>query len=301
MVELETKPKVEGNEQVRDPKSKVKTKKKLNILLVCPLAVGETRLHPLTWRSIQDVIWEQPLDMLVMRDDAPDAPHMVNLTAKLNRARDIFLRGDYDAMWVVEADMIVPTHALQRLTRVKADVAYGVYCTRRMNHRWLTYAALEGNGEGPVAKPDEWGKAIETHGAGFGCTLIYRRVLDAFEFHAGSDGEGADWLLAKDLVANGYRQMHDFGVLCGHISRHDPVQVIWPVENAPYYTTVDPDKEARRALARDAQGGTYIARRAITSQTTGATIPIGSKIELSAALAANFLQRGIVDIYEGEI
>lgn len=275
--------------------------KNLSILIVCPMAIGASRIHPLTWQSIQDIAWDRPLDLLFLRDDAPDTPHLSNLATKLNRARDIFLQGTYDAMLIVEADMIVPVHALQRLTRGKSDVAYGVYCTRRGTHRWLAYDALEGNGDGPVAMPKTWGTTVKTQGAGFGCTLIHRRALEALEFHEDENGEGADWNFAKDLVANGMRQVHDFGVLCGHIIQHSPVQVVWPIEDAPYYAITEPDKAARRALAQNAQGGIYVALKAISSQTTGETIPIGGKIELSAALAADFLQRRIVDIYEGEI
>ncbi len=282
--------------------AKSKAKKTLSILLVCPLAVGEKRLHDLTWQSIQGLAWDQPLDILLMRDDAPDSPHIANLTAKLNRAQAIFLQGSYDAMFVVESDMVIPSLALQRLSRVKASVAYGVYCTRRGTQRWLAYAALEGNGEGPVARPSEWGKVMETHGVGFGCTLIHRPVLEAFEFRAGPDGEGADWNLAKDLVANGYTQAHDFGVLCGHILHDESnLRIAWPIETAPYYEITEPVRDARKALAERAVDGVYVARKPILSQATGEVIPAGEKIELSAALAADFLQRKIVDFIEGEL
>lgn len=295
MVELKTK---------SQAKSSTKKKKTLSILLVCPLAIGETRLHDLTWQSIQDLLWDQPVDILLMRDDAPDSPHMSNLTAKLNHARSLFLQGNYDAMFVVESDMVVPPHALLRLTRVKADVAYGVYCTRRADYRWLAYAALgDRNGEGPVVKA-EWGKVVETRGVGFGCTLIQRRVLEAFEFREGQNGEGADWNLAKDLEANGYRQAHDFGVLCGHIlTRNAPHQIVWPIEEPPYHKIDDLGRNARNALAEQAHDGTYIALKPILSQRTGKTLQPGETIELSAALAADFLRRKIVDVIptEGEL
>lgn len=282
-------------------KSKVATKN-LSVLIVCPLAVGENRLHDLTWQSIQNLVWSQPLDILLMRDDAPDSPHMQNLTDKMNRARTVFLQGTYDAMLLIESDMVVPSIALQRLARVKADVAYGVYCNRHTSHRWLAYAALERSGEGPVARPDKWGTVLETHGVGFGCTLIHRRALEAFEFRAGPDDAGADWNFAVDLVAGGYRQAHDFGVLCGHaMSRADSHRVVWPIEDAPYYAIVDLDADARKALADHATDGLYIARKVLTSFTTGKEVLPGETIELPAALAADFLQRKIVDVYQGEL
>jgi hypothetical protein len=274
--------------------------KKISVLLVCPMATGQNRIHEQTWQSIQGLVWNQPLDLLFLRDDAPDSPHMTNLTGKMNRAREVFLHGDYDAMLVVESDMIVPPHALQRLSRVKADVAYGVYCSRRGTHRWLAYAALEEHGKGPVVTPVGWGKVTESNGVGFGCTLIRRNVLEALTFHEGPNGEGTDWNFAVDLVAGSYRQAHDFGVICGHILQADPLKILWPIENAPYYEITEPAREERKHLANNAHGGSYITRTALTSRSTGQTTPAGTIVHLSAAQAADFLQREIVDPYEGE-
>lgn len=274
-------------------------KKQLSILLVCPFATGQLRIHDLTWQSIQGIVWDQPIDILLLRDDKPTTPHMTNLTAKMNRARDIFLQGDYDAMWVIESDMVVPAHALQRLSRLKADVAYGVYCSRRSQHRWLAYAALEGKGQGPSVTP-EWGKPIASHGVGFGCTLIHRHVLEALSFHENQDGDGADWNLAVDLVAGDFSQVHDFGVLCGHIINDAPMRIVWPSDQAPYHEFTEPGRDARNAMAHSAKGGAYIARTPITSQTTGLTTPAGETVYLSAAQAADFLKREIVDLVEDQ-
>ncbi len=79
-----------------------------------------------------------------------------------------------------------------------------------------------------------WGQAIETSGVGLGCTLIWRRVLEAIPFRCDLPEEHAnDWEFALDVKAAGFVQKHDLGVACGHLS--------YDVENAPVAYWPDPD------------------------------------------------------------
>lgn len=272
--------------------------KKFSVLLVCPMSTGQLRIHDLTWQSIQGIAWDQPIDILFLRDDKPTTPHMTNLTAKMNRARDIFLHSDYDAMWVVESDMIVPPHTLQRFSRAKADVIYGLYCSRHRDHPWLAFKALQGNGQGDKITPDHWGKIVSSQGVGFGCTLIRRNVLESLSFREGPDGQWPDWNFSLDLASQGFKQVHDLGVVCGHII--EPQRVLWPIGEAPYHLIDDYIFNAKQALIHSAVEGEYALRTAITSITTGLTTQAGETVYLSAAQAADFLKREIVDLVEGD-
>lgn len=77
-----------------------------------------------------------------------------------------------------------------------------------------------------------WGKVAETKGVGMGCTLIHRNVLEAIEFrNAPNDEVADDWLFSLDCVEHGFKQMHDFGVVCGHIMPDG--NVVWPNPQSP--------------------------------------------------------------------
>jgi len=117
------------------------------ILVTVPAA--PSGVHPLTLQSIMALKWDGAIDYLILRNDQPDRPHYHDLALKLNTAREFALLGDYDAMMVIEADMIVPSHALQRLMRVRgADIVYALYCSRRDHHQWLVFESIISEGGG---------------------------------------------------------------------------------------------------------------------------------------------------------
>ncbi len=149
------------------------------------------------------------------------------------------LDSGYDALWTVEADMIVPPDALRRLAAVDADVAYGLYVSRHGRLQWLAYLSVtEHSGTSISVLPERareaWGKVIETQGAGMGCTLIHRHVLEAIPFRRISGTQLAnDWYFSLDCIAHGFRQAHDMGCVCGHIQGLPSPKIYWP----------DPDDE----------------------------------------------------------
>jgi hypothetical protein len=196
--------------------------------------------------------WDGELDFLFLSGgDSTDVYQAV--TDKYNRARQQALAGGYDAMFCVEADMIIPSDALAKLAAVGADVAYGLYCWRHVPAlgMWNAYPIVtERSGYSLSHIKDEaraaWGHIAEIAGVGLGCTLIQRRVLEALSFHHAYADDvrkipvHCDWLLAEDCQAHGFTQAMDLSVVCGHIRPDAPRGVVWPDPTRHDLYRIDP-------------------------------------------------------------
>lgn len=209
-------------------------------------------VHPATMAAIWGLEWNHPIDVMFGWQVEGEIAHPYDdINDKYNRARATVLQGDYDALLTVEADMLIPSDALQRLAAVDADVAYGLYCSRHNRsgrpdgYKWLAFQyASEAASISWSAHPRHairrkvWGKVAETHGLGFGCTLIHRHVLAAFPFrtHA-THAVSNDWMFSLDCQAHGFKQAHDFGLVCGHILS-DGVNAIWPDIDAEHLYSI---------------------------------------------------------------
>jgi len=66
---------------------------------------------------------------------------------------------------------------------------------------------------------------LEVSGVGFGCTLIYRRVLEKLEMRGG-DHPAPDNYFATDCLRAGFKQVCRFDVQCGHINND---VILWPL------------------------------------------------------------------------
>ncbi len=197
------------------------------------------RIFGRTLNSIMRLRWPGELHILFDRDDHPKIDnHYAHLAWRHNQIRDKMFREGYDAVLMVEADMIVPEDTLERLTAVDADVVYGLYCSRHNDHRWLVATEL-GMGSSKFLSYDRerakasWGQVVPSVGVGMGCTLIYRHVFKKVKFRVVPGpgiGHGAadDWYFALDCQTAGFRQATDLGVVCGHITTHPAPMVIWP-------------------------------------------------------------------------
>jgi len=182
--------------------------------------------RPETLESVAALAWEGRFDHEVSWHNPYPAGDPRNVTAQMERGRQMALEGGYDALLSVEHDMRVPPNALQRLWNLQAPVAYGVYLFRHgtpVLNVYERYPAPSVNvGESLSLHPAALARALrrgvaEVSGVGFGCTLIRRPVLEAIAFR-NRDGEsnGADMTFAMDCLRAGFRQMADFGVACGH-------------------------------------------------------------------------------------
>ena len=219
-------------------------------------------------------------------DAEPDGPakHYDSLLFKLAIAREMTLAQDYDALWLVEADVIVPPDALDRLTAADADIAYGLYCGR-LEGVWLCLPVLDANG-GPSlsATPERaralWGTVIESGGLHTGCTLIRRRVLEAIEFRCPDVRKrwAPDFYLAQDAQKAGFRQVHDLGVVCGHEVK--PGVVYWPDPDAANLYRIEGETMPRKTTGKPTSG-TYTVLRRLYSSALAEYIQPGGTIELT--------------------
>lgn len=193
----------------------------MNVLICTPFGPSPHRIHPLTQKSIDAL----GCASVKLETTIPVANHLIDLCAKYNQASKLVLNGGYDAMLHIDADMVVPVDTLDRLTAVDSDVAYGLYVMRTNPSHWLCWQ----DGEQISDHEAVWGKVVTSTGAGMGCTLIRRNVLERIEFR--TDGVIAgDWNLAQDCWRYGFSQAHDLGCIVGHI---DNDKVLYPDPDAP--------------------------------------------------------------------
>jgi len=207
----------------------------MKMLLGVAAYPNEPGVFPATLASIEALDRGEHVVEVRHYDGDTDASPEDSLTTKHNQMRSDVVVGGFDALLTIEADMIVPPDALLKLASVEADIAYALYCSRH-NGMWLCFeqingykaAALNAN---PVRASEVWGQVTESQGAGFGCTLIHRRVLEAIEFRRDKRQKFADdWSFALDAKERGFTQKHHLGVVCGHIVHG--VGVMWPDLNA---------------------------------------------------------------------
>jgi hypothetical protein len=204
------------------------------------------RLEPETVQAVMGLEWGGAISHLFQRDN-PHGPMRDELKRKVmnhlhqyQRGREIFLKGTYDAMLIVESDIIPPADALVKLANVGADVAYGVYRFRGSDiiNIFERYPDNSGRrarnvGESLTVRQKVFKQAVRQRiytcsGAGFGCVLIRRRVLDAIEFRMEYPKNGAycDTWFTEDVYHAGYTQAADMTVICGH--KDVDGTVLWP-------------------------------------------------------------------------
>ncbi len=152
---------------------------------------------------------------------------MRNVLSQYNMAREICLRGPYDALLTVEHDMVLPMHAVQALCDTPAPVVYGTYPLRPEGvlNAWR-YEGMAGLGMS-LGRPQYMAELRRytvagvgrVSGCGFGCTLIRRAVLEAIPFRQDYLGHAPDMPFALDCVHADILQLARFDVRCGHIDR----------------------------------------------------------------------------------
>lgn len=196
---------------------------------------GKARFFPRAFASIYGLKWSYQIDhyQAVGGDDYKNPNKTV--TDKYSEARDVFLAGNWDAMFCCESDTIIPVDALEKLAALDVPIAYGLYVLRHGKREWN--AALDvkerswtSYSEMPDMARDVWGKTILTKGIGQGCTLIQRDVMEAIPFRY-IKGVSCDWGLALDADAAGFEQVVDFSVICGHMTLTPSPQTYWPDPN----------------------------------------------------------------------
>lgn len=196
------------------------------------------RLEPETVQAIMALEWDGPLTLVLQRDN-PHQAETARKTGVLNhlhqyqRGRETFLSGGYDAMLVIESDIIPPPDTLQRLAALEADLAYGCYVFRNtpVVNVFEAYPRPSMNtGESLSCHPGKWDRAreqgvVNCSGGGLGCVLIKRHVIEQTPFrifNADISPVHCDSYFTSDCWQAGYDMQADTAVLCGH-KREDGV------------------------------------------------------------------------------
>lgn len=205
------------------------------------------RLEPETVEAVLGLEWSGPITWILQRDNpneiegdlsrsgAARRQGISNNLHQMQRVRETFLAGRYDAMLVVESDMIVPKDALVKLASIDAHVVYGVYRFRTSDviNIFELYPGNPRNpGESLSIHPHLLKRAVKLgvypcSGAGFGCTLIRREVLERLEFRIDErNSVHCDTYFSRDVLRAGFRQAADMSVICGH--KDEKGVILWP-------------------------------------------------------------------------
>lgn len=209
-------------------------------LVFCPTH----RLQPETLQAIFAQRVSGGVDFLFTRDNPhpSDDRGMANVLHNYQKGRRVFLEGQYERMFVVENDIIPPAFALARMVKTMqksgAEVVYGLYLFRRCWEQSRqrvcnVYEYMGGRNVGqPLTNwPDKYQDAkdkgvIQCSGAGLGCVLINRPVLEGIDFHT-NGGEGhCDNYFTRDVYQAGHKMVADMTVACGHVC--ETGEVLWP-------------------------------------------------------------------------
>jgi len=181
--------------------------------------------------------WDGPMTFVFQEDNPLDGDDRLtgikNHLHQYQRGRELFLMGNFDAMLVIESDIVPPQDALNKLAAVDTDLAYGVYVFRvsQVVNIFEAYQRPARNhGESLSVRglwPGQKNKVIDCSGGGLGCVLIKRHVLEEIQFRLNDTGAAfCDSPFTTDCWQAGYEMKADTSVICGHV-REDG-EVLWP-------------------------------------------------------------------------
>lgn len=212
----------------------------MDVLVFTPIY----RLEPETVEAIFALEWEGPISYLFQRDNPlPGDDRRTGVQNHLHqyqRGREVFLRGRYDAMLVIESDIIPPPDTLKRLAALECDVAYGCYVFRGGDGKTVNVFERYQDGSLNIGESlssrGKWQWAlrqgvIDCSGAGLGCVLIRRHVLEAIDFRILTPGVTkihCDTWFTHDVYKAGFSMRADTAVRCGH--KTPAGVVLWPEE-----------------------------------------------------------------------
>jgi hypothetical protein len=198
------------------------------------IATPVLRLEPATVQALMMLEWDGPLSMLLQRDN-PTASGRHNHLHQYQRIRQHFLAGPYDALLVVESDIIPPADALRKLAAVQADAAYGVYRFRESDvinifERYPGAETPRNVGQSLSIKPALKKRAVQRQvwpcsGGGLGIVLLRRPVLERIDFRL-EETAHCDTYFTRDVLRAGFGQVAEMSVICGHV--HEDGRVLWP-------------------------------------------------------------------------
>ena len=207
-----------------------------SVLIACPCYPEGTGVFSAAQDAIGRLATRNRCEVAYLRRPlSENESNYANITANYKQARRLALELGVDALLCVEADIVVPEDALERLSDVNSEVVYGLYVWRGQR-LWSAYTTVENEGgislsEDRARARSSWGRAIDVEGVGLGCTLIRRDVLQHLDFRLPENlapGTCCDWMFSLDCKQHGIRQKAHLGVVCGHLLHERSGRSIWP-------------------------------------------------------------------------
>lgn len=180
--------------------------------------------RPETVRSVSQQTYTDYVYEVSYHNPFPGERNMANIVAQYQRARQMCLAGNYEALLTVEHDMAIPPDAVQKLYETDAPVVYGVYMLRHNSHTLNAWQYVNNRNMGmslslypkelKAARAKGW---AQVSGVGWGCTLIRREVLERLTVHSNGGGDAGDLAFATDCLRAGIKMIARFDVPCLHI------------------------------------------------------------------------------------
>ena len=163
---------------------------------------------------------------------------IASITEKLNEIRGVFLKTDATHVWIVDADIEAPPHALNMLLLLDVDVAAGIYPLHSTPDRYVggpMRSTTRGKKVRFLTKKEVDGRVLGADGmvtGGNGCLLVKRRVFTTvplppekneyhssgqfrFRYFPGPRSSALPFFLDCQRVEFSCR-IHT-GVVCGHL------------------------------------------------------------------------------------
>lgn len=137
------------------------------------------------------------------------------------------LRDNYNYLFSIDSDIVLPTDALKKMLEADKDMITGLYIQRiEDTHTVEVYRSTNGDGRAHIPYELLKGKGIvEVAGCGFGCVLVKRKVMEGLKYpyfvyrsaldHAHTYSE--DVYFCKQATDAGFTIWADTSILCDHL------------------------------------------------------------------------------------
>lgn len=149
-----------------------------------------------------------------------------NVDQVRNLISDFTIKNNFDYVFCVDSDIVLPKDALVKLLNQNKDIISGIYKQRFLNEdRPEIYLNKNGYIERATMEDIKENKILEVSSCGFGCTLISKNLLyrigyPQFEYHSSIDfkdtiSEDTDFCIKANKC--GTNIYVDTSIRCGHI------------------------------------------------------------------------------------
>jgi len=145
-----------------------------------------------------------------------------NILSHRNYLRDYALEHNYDYLFFVDSDVILPPNALDTLLAEKKNIVSGAYLSSFTLGEQPVIAPVlfkdKGNGEAQLYTYESMypARVIQIGAGGLGCCLIAKKVLQDVTFRLMPSGKGEDIAFFLDARSKGYSAYAHTGIRCTH-------------------------------------------------------------------------------------